>query len=61
MHKSKGTIKMTFYSCKSNIVENLTPLDLKMTFVNIFLTISLTYSKTIYFCDPYHISSNLYP
>ena len=33
-------------------------LNLSMTFVNISFTISQT-KQTIYFCDPYHLTSNL--
>ena len=59
MYFCNGRVKknnLTCHSCKSDIVENLTLLDLSI--VNISLTISLTYSKLIFF-DPYHITSNL--
>ena len=42
MGKSQGT-------CKLDIVENLTPLDLSMTFFDISLTMSLIYRKLYIF------------
>ena len=40
---------LIYHSCKSDVVENLTPFDLWVTFVNIALTIHPTYSKLYIF------------